>query len=35
MIGFYGRPNTKSLGILGLSDIDTLVQKMKKKRAFF
>lgn len=35
LIGYYGRPNTKSLGILGESNIDTLVKKMKIKEEYF
>lgn len=35
IIGYYGRPNTKSLGILGKSDIDTLVKKMRNKEKLF
>lgn len=35
LIGFYGRPNTKSLGILGENNINILVSKMKKKQAYF
>ncbi|XOB63295.1 hypothetical protein ACMC56_05675 [Campylobacterota bacterium DY0563] len=35
LIGYYGRPNTKSLGILGQSNIDELVKKMKEKEKYF
>ncbi|XPV67543.1 MAG: hypothetical protein ACNI25_09460 [Halarcobacter sp.] len=35
IIGYYGRPNTKSLGILGQSNIDELVAKMQKKKNYF
>ena len=35
LVGYYGRPNAKALGILGESNIDTLVLKMKKKREYF
>ena len=35
LVGFYGRPNSKSLGILGESDIDKLVLKMKQKKEYF
>jgi hypothetical protein len=35
LIGYYGRPNTKSLGILGQSDIDGLVSKMIDKKNYF
>lgn len=35
LIGYYGRPNTKSLGILGQSNIDELVKKMKDKERYF
>lgn len=35
LIGYYGRPNTKSLGILGQSNIDDLVKKMKDKEKYF
>ncbi|RXJ66464.1 hypothetical protein CRV08_12660 [Halarcobacter ebronensis] len=35
IVGYYGRPNTKSLGILGQSNIDELVQKMKEKAKYF
>lgn len=32
LIGYYGRPYSKKLGVLGVHDIDTLVQKMKEKK---
>ncbi|MGA1940948.1 hypothetical protein [Arcobacter sp. YIC-310] len=35
LIGFYGRPHSKSLGILGENNIDTLVLKMKEKQAYY
>lgn len=35
LIGYYGRPKTKSLGILGQNNIDDLVKKMKKKEKYF
>ena len=35
LIGYYGRPNTKSLGVLGQSNINTLVEKMRKKEEYF
>ncbi|TLP40626.1 hypothetical protein [Arcobacter arenosus] len=35
LIGFYGRPNTKSLGILGQSSLDELVKKMHEKKLFY
>lgn len=35
VIGYYGRPNTKSLGVLGQSNIDELVTKMLKKKEYF
>lgn len=35
LIGYYGRPNTKSLGILGQSNIDTLVKKMRDMQAYY
>ncbi|MGM0519782.1 MAG: hypothetical protein ACQERD_09090 [Campylobacterota bacterium] len=35
LIGYYGRPNSKSLGILGETNIDELVLKMKKKKEYF
>lgn len=35
LIGFYGRPNTASLGILGQNNIDQLVDKMKKRKENF
>lgn len=35
LVGYYGRPNTKSLGILGQSDINSLVKKMREKEAYF
>jgi len=35
IIGYYGRPNTKSLGILGQSNIDQLVKKMREKEAYY
>lgn len=34
-VGFYGRPNTKSLGILGQSNIDKLVDKMKEMNQYY
>lgn len=35
MIGYYGRSNTASLGILGQTSIDEVVKKMKKKAEYF
>ncbi len=35
LIGFYGRPNTKSLGVLGQSNLDALVKKMHDKKSFY
>ncbi len=35
LIGFYGRPNTSSLGILGENNINNLVFKMKKKQKYY
>lgn len=35
MVGFYGRPNTPSLGILGHTNIDKLVEKMKAKQEYY
>ena len=35
LIGFYGRPNTKSLGILGQSNIDELVEKIRTEENYF
>lgn len=35
LIGYYGRPNTPSLGILGQSSLDELIKKMKKKQNYF
>jgi hypothetical protein len=35
LIGYYGRPNTYSLGILGENNINNLVLKMKNKKAYF
>lgn len=35
IVGFYGRPNAKSLGILGESNIEILVNKMKKKQNYY
>jgi hypothetical protein len=35
LIGYYGRPNTSSLGILGENNISNLVSKMKNKKAYF
>lgn len=35
MIGYYGRPNTASLGILGQNNIDELIALMKKKKESF
>ncbi len=35
LIGYYGRPNTASLGILGQSSIKELVVKMKNKSQYY
>lgn len=35
LVGFYGRPNTPSLGILGENNIDELVIKMQKQAEYF
>lgn len=35
LVGYYGRPYSKALGVLGVYDIDTLVDKMLKKRDEF
>ena len=35
LIGYYGRPNTKSLGILGETNIDELVEKMIEKKNYY
>lgn len=35
LVGYYGRPYSKALGILGVHDIDTLVDLMKKKKEEF
>jgi len=35
LIGYYGRPNSASLGILGENNINRLVLKMKDKEAYF
>lgn len=35
LIGYYGRPNTSSLGILGQSSIKDLVIKMKKQSLYY
>lgn len=35
LIGYYGRPNSSSLGILGENNINNLVLKMKNKEAYF
>ena len=35
VVGYYGRPNTKSLGILGQTNLNDLVQKMRKKEEYF
>ncbi|NQY20414.1 MAG: hypothetical protein HRT40_03760 [Campylobacteraceae bacterium] len=35
LIGYYGRPNTSSLGILGQSSIEDLVIKMKKQSLYY
>lgn len=35
LIGYYGRPNTSSLGILGQSSIDELILKMKEKAKLY
>jgi hypothetical protein len=35
LVGFYGRPNSRSLGVLGENNINTLISKMKKKQAYF
>lgn len=35
LVGFYGRPNSKSLGILGENNIDELVIKMREKEEYY
>jgi hypothetical protein len=35
LIGYYGRPNSHTLGILGENNINNLVLKMKDKKAYF
>ncbi len=35
LVGFYGRPNSKSLGILGENNIDELVIKMREKQKYY
>ncbi|MFV0562426.1 hypothetical protein [Malaciobacter mytili] len=35
LIGYYGRPNAASLGILGESNIDEVINKMKQKEKYF
>ncbi|RXJ87016.1 hypothetical protein [Arcobacter sp. CECT 8985] len=35
VIGYYGRPHSASLGILGENSIDELVKKMKKQKAYY
>jgi len=35
LVGFYGRPNAASLGILGENNIDDLVLKMKEKQKYY
>ena len=35
VVGYYGRPNTKSLGVLGQTNLKTLVQKMREKEEYF
>lgn len=35
LIGYYGRPYSKALGILGVHDIDTLVGLMREKKKEF
>ena len=35
LVGYYGRPNTPSLGILGENNIDELIIKMKEKELYF
>lgn len=35
LVGFYGRPNSKSLGILGENNIDELVIKMREKEDYY
>lgn len=35
MVGFYGRPYTPSLGILGESHIDNVVKKLREKKEYY
>ncbi len=35
MVGFYGRPYTPSLGILGETPIDEMVKKLKEKGSYY
>lgn len=35
MVGFYGRPYTPSLGILGESPIDNVVVKLREKGSYY
>lgn len=35
LVGYYGRPYSKALGVLGVHDIDTLVKLMKDKQKEF
>lgn len=35
LIGFYGRPYTPSLGILGESHIDKMVEELKEKKLYY
>lgn len=35
LVGYYGRPYSKALGILGVHDIDTLVELMREKKKEF
>lgn len=35
LVGYYGRPNTPTLGILGQYNIDDLVVKMKEKQKYY
>jgi len=35
MVGFYGRPYTPSLGILGESHIDNVVEKLRQKKEYY
>jgi len=35
LIGYYGRPNSPTLGILGETNLDELIKKMREKQKYF